>query len=623
MAARLTDEPALPAADRAQSVRDPVGLHAVNPRVVRVLPDVAAINKEFDYLVPDALGDQVRIGTMVRIPLHGRRVGGWVVADRVEPVPGIVLRPLAKVTGWGPAPDLIDLAGWAAWRWAGRRPALLTTASPDHAVRGLPASTPALDWPQVWERGRAGPDRSAETAAPAVDAALIADAFGSGGGKAILRLPPAADLLPVVLAGARLGPTLVVTPSAATAGQLANRLRRLGAACALLPGEWAQAAAGAPVVLGARSAAWAPCPGLAAVVVLDGHDEALQQEQAPTWNAWMVAAERARRANVPCVVVSPCPTTELLAWPGAALVVPSRGRERAGWAGLEVLDRRRDDPRTGLYSPRVVALVRGDGRVVCVLNRKGRARLMACSTCAEPARCERCAAAVSQTRDGDLAQLTCARCGLVRPVVCLSCGSSRLKALRIGVTRAREELEALAGQPVGEVTADTATLPDVPILVGTEAVLHRVGEADGVAFLDFDQELLAPRYRAAEEAMALLSLASRVVGGRRRGGRVLVQTRLPHHDVLVAAVTADPRRVTDTEVLMRQALRLPPAVPVALISGEAAPAFVADLSGVEVLGPDHGHWLVKGHDHQVLSAALAAVGRPPGRLRIEVDPLRF
>ena len=605
-----------------------------------MLPDVAAINKEFDYLVPDSLGDQVRIGTMVRIPLHGRRVGGWVVADRVEPAPGMVLRPLAKVTGWGPAPELIDLAGWAAWRWAGRRPALLTTASPDHAVRGLPARLRAVDWPQVWERlaerdgaaepggtavpaGLAERNAAAEPEAPGVDGALIADAFGSGGRKSILRLPPAADLLPVVLAGARLGPTLVVTPSAATAGRMATRLGRLGVECALPPGEWAQAAAGAPVVLGARSVAWAPCPGLAAVVVLDGHDEGLQQEQSPTWNGWMVAAERARRANVPCVVVSPCPTTELLAWPGAALVVPSRGRERAGWAGLEVLDRRRDDPRTGLYSPRVVALVRGDGRVVCVLNRKGRARLMACSACGEVARCERCAAAVSQTRDGDLAQLACARCGLVRPVVCLSCGSSRLKALRIGVTRAREELEALARRPVGEVTADTATLPDAPILVGTEAVLHRVGEAHGVAFLDFDQELLAPRYRAAEEAMALLSLASRVVGGRQRGGRVLVQTRLPHHDVLVAAVTADPRRVTDTEVPMRQALRLPPAVPVALISGEAAPAFVAALSGVEVLGPDHGHWLVKGHDHQVLSVALAAVPRPPGRLRIEVDPLRF
>ena len=76
--------------------------------------------------------------------------------------------------------------------------------------------------------------------------------------------------------------------------------------------------------------------------------------------------------------------------------------------------------------------------------------------------------------------------------------------------------------------------------VGTEAVLHRVTEADAVAFLDFDQELLAPRYRAVEEALALLARAARLVGGRRPGARVLVQTRVPNHEVLDAALTPIP-----------------------------------------------------------------------------------
>ena len=96
--------------------------------MVRVLPDVAAIDKEFDYLVPP--GVAVSVGDMVRVDLHGRRVGGWVVAADVEPEPGMALRPLAKVSGRGPSPEVIDLAGWAAWRWAGRRASLLRTASP-------------------------------------------------------------------------------------------------------------------------------------------------------------------------------------------------------------------------------------------------------------------------------------------------------------------------------------------------------------------------------------------------------------------------------------------------------------------------------------------------------------
>jgi primosomal protein N' (replication factor Y) len=536
--------------------------------------------------------------------LHGRRVGGWVVADNVTPPPGVTLQPLAKVTGWGPSPAVIELAAWAAWRWAGPRAALLRSASPDVAVRGLPP-------PQALRRPAVLP-----SAGSSGGGGLLQEAFAAG--QAIVRLPPAADLLPVVLAAASLGPALVVTPSLQMAAGLARRLDAAGVPSAVLPRQWAQAAAGAPVVIGARGAAWAPCPSLAAVVVLDGHDEGLQQEQAPTWNAWVVAAERARRAGVPCVVVSSCPTVELLAC--GSLVLPSRSVERDGWAPLEVVDRRADDPRRGLYSSPLVDLVRRGGRVACVLNRKGRIRLLACAACSDLARCETCGAAVSSADAG----LSCARCGTVRPVVCLSCGSTRLKALRVGVTRAAEELAQLAGRPVGEVTAETDELPDTPIVVGTEAVLRRLRSVDAVAFLDFDQELLAPRYRAAEEALALLALASRLVGGRAGDGRVLVQTRIPDHEVLVAARSADPGRLAVSEAGARQALSLPPTTALAVVSGAGAEQYVASLAGVEILGPDRDRWLVRAPDHDKLAAALAAATRPPGtRLRVEVDPQRL
>jgi primosomal protein N' (replication factor Y) len=179
---------------------------------------------------------------------------------------------------------------------------------------------------------------------------------------------------------------------------------------------------------------------------------------------------------------------------------------------------------------------------------------------------------------------------------------------------------------VGEVTGDREGIPDVTVLVGTEAVLHRVPRADVVAFLDFDQELLAPRYRAAEEALALLARAARIVGGRHRDGRVLVQTRLPDHEVLDAAAHADPGRHLDGERERRRALGLPPFRALALLSGDAAAAYAAGLAGaeaaVEVAGPSDGRWLVRAADHDTLATALAGVPRPAGRLRIEVDPLR-
>jgi len=466
-------------------------------------------------------------------------------------------------------------------------------------VRGLPAA----------------PSARPPAFAPGDDDPLVREALSRA--RSVVRLPPAADPYPFVAAAARAGDALVLAPSVASAALVAARLRRSGAPVALAPRDWARAAAGGSVVVGARAAAWSPVPDLAAVVVLDAHDEALQEERAPTWSAWEVAAERAERAGVPCVLVSPCPTLEHLAW--GEVSVPSRAVERSGWPVVEVVDRRDDDPRSGLYSQRLVRVLRGAGRVACVLNRRGRARLLACGACGELVRCESCAGALEQDAGTGL---RCRRCGAGRAAVCQACGAARLRSLRVGVTRAREELEALAGRPVAEVTGESGELPDSPVLVGTEALLHRLRAADAVVFVDFDQELLAPRFRAAEQAMALLARAARLVGGREGGGRVVVQTRSPGSEVLRAAVHADPGRLAVVERERRAALRLPPATALAVVSGDAA-AFVAALpGGVEVLGPADGRWLVRAGDHRTLCDALAAVPRAGARLRVEVDPAR-
>jgi primosomal protein N' (replication factor Y) len=391
----------------------------------------------------------------------------------------------------------------------------------------------------------------------------------------------------------------------------------------LSPRDWALGAAGATVV-GARAAAWAPVAGLASVLVLDEHDEALQEERAPTWHGRDVAIERARRLGVPCVLASPVPTLEALAW--GPLVTPSRTDERAGWPVLEIVDRRQDDPaRPTLLSPALTRHLRSEARVVCVLNTPGRARLLACLACGELARCERCAAAVQQIDDG---RLRCRRCGTERPVVCLACGASRMKAIRPGVARLRAEIEALIGAPVVLATAATAgtPLPDGRVYIGTEAVLHQVDAADVVAFLDIDQELLAPRYRAADQALALLARAARLTGGRGGGGRLLAQTRVPRHEVLDAVLHADPGRLVAVEQPRRLALGFPPFAALAAVSGPAADVFLAALgrpAGVDVLGPADGRWLLRAPDHRTLCDALAATPRPPGRLRVEVDPLRI
>lgn len=589
-------------------------------KVVRVLPDVPAIDREFDYLVPDTLGDQVRVGTMVRITLSGRRVAGWVLGEDAEPPRDddgrpIELRPIEKVVGHGPDHDQIELCRWAAWRWAGRLATMLRLASPPRAVRTLPG-------PRVRPARLDGADPQA--------VALLE----SGPEIQVLQVAPSADPLGIAVAAAAQGQALVVVPSVEGADRVAEGVRRAGGAVARWPRDWAAAAAGATVV-GGRSSVFAPMPRLSAIVVIDEHDEMLQNESSPTWHAREVAVERARRAGVPCLLVSPCPSLDAR---GVAEAAPRtvqrgpRGAERAGWSAVTVIDRRGEDVgRSGLFSSRLVEAVRDTARsgqrVLCVLNRTGRARLLACRSCGTIAACDQCGASVAL---GDDLRCHCGRCGADRPGICLECGSTALAALRLGVTRAREELEALALEPVAAVTAATGgvgdTLPSERVVIGTEAVLHRFTDVGLVAFADFDQELLAPRYRVAEEALALLVLASRALGGREHGGRLLLQTRLPDHEVVQAALRADPGVVAEVETERRRMLGFPPFATIASVAGEAAPEYierVGDPLGVDVLGPDDGRWLLRARDRVALLDHLATVHRPPGRLRLQVDPTRI
>jgi primosomal protein N' (replication factor Y) len=580
--------------------------------VAKVLPDVGGIDRSLDYSVPPRLAGEVRPGCVVRVPLGGRRVRGWVVSVPVEPPAGIALRPIARVSGWGPEPELFQLATWAAWRWAGRQRSLLVTASAPVSVKALPP--PALAAAaSAHERGDTGAD-------------LLRQAWR--GGTHVLRLPPAASATDLVLAAAERGPVLVLAPTVARAEAGATALRARRAGVALLPSEWAQARAGSRIVIGSRGAAWGPCPGMASVVVLDAHDEAYVQGTMPTWSAPDVVAERARLAGVPCFWVSPCPTLELLASAQKAWA-PSKADERRGWAALQVVDRRSEDPRSGLFSRQLTAAVRDTARrVVCVLNRKGKAVLLDCAACGELVTCDRCGGAASMVGE----ELVCRRCGDSRPPVCAKCGSLALRSLRLGTAGVREQLEALAGRPVAVVAAGAGPFPEAPVVVGTEALLyregelHRTGGASVVAFLDFDQELLAPRFRAGEEALALLARASRLVGGRR--GTVLVQTRSPAHPVLKAALLADPSRVSAAEEPLRKELRLPPFAALALVSGAGARDFVEALAtaaagAVEASKLREDRWLLRAPGPDELAEALALAGRPKKRVRVEVGPARL
>ena len=304
-------------------------------RVIRVLPDETGINKVFDYLVPAGmLGEaMIGIGTMVRISLQGRRVGGWIVAVDVEPAMDVAkLKPIAKICSVGPGEAIISLGRWGSWRWWGKPAHFLRTASPSNNVRALPkikALDAALlpvslstDYAALLTKevlvaasNAAGPTSLPERTVLFTDRQAGSDAPASVEGESrpvLLQLPPDSDLFGVVLEAARYAGdrgVLVLAPSISVSIALARRLRRAGAPVALYPNDWALACAGGCIVIGPRTAAWAPIePGV--IVVLDEHDEAYKEERIPAWHARDVAVERARRGAIPCILTSPIPSLE-------------------------------------------------------------------------------------------------------------------------------------------------------------------------------------------------------------------------------------------------------------------------------------------------------------------------
>ena len=179
-------------------------------------------------------------------------------------------------------------------------------------------------------------------------------------------------------------------------------------------------------------------------------------------------------------------------------------------------------------------------------------------------------------------------------------------------------------------------MPAAPVLIGTEAVLHRVRRAAAVAFLDIDLHLLAPRLSAAEETMALFVRAARLVGARGAGpswARMQAQTRVPEHPLLRAVALGEPTEVLAEEVAIRRTsgaatvlragrrvgcpgpgLRRGPGRARAAAAGQGQPVSVSPI------GDDR--FLLRAENHGPLCDLLARTPRPPGRgLRVEVDPV--
>lgn len=580
-----------------------------------MVPDVSGLDKTFDYLVPVSLVDVVSVGDKVRINLHGRRVGGWIIAIGeygsvgFDVVPREKLVEIVKYSGQGVISHLVPLAIDVAHHYCGPLRAVLQSASSQRVTR---------------TRAKA---RHGTIAVPDDEVASLA--HNDDASIHVVTIHPLDSVLSLVAALAQRGPVLVVCPTVRMAVLGAASLRRRGCTVALMPDDWDHGLDGVDIAIGARSAVWAPLAGLASIVVVDEHDDSLKEERVPTWHVREVAFRRARIESVACYLCSPALSVTALALETQENAIHREVHSTHGWPAIEIADLNEVPVAGSLASSEMLQLVRRSGEsVLCILNTKGKARLLACAKCRTLARCSQCQAVMSAANSE---HLHCDLCGTTVDAVCGHCGRTSFRVLRAGIGRLREEITKASGREVVEVDANTEmielSLHD-GIYVGTEALLHRVSGAHHVVMLDFDAEILAPRATAARDALALVIRAARVVG---RNGSILLQTRYKDHDLIdalsrVHGDAAALREWQEKDIALRRVLSLPPFTSMARLrlDDDVRIEDVCDGSQVTWANESQNSYIVRSRDavelREVLSRARQEFGQ---RIRIDIDPVRY
>jgi primosomal protein N' (replication factor Y) (superfamily II helicase) len=607
---------------RTASTRTPV---EVEP-IARVLPmlSVPHLDRDFDYLVSAEQSDDAQPGVRVRVRFHGRLVDGFVLERRNDTDHTGKLGWLDRVVSAEPVltAEIRRLVDAVAARYAGTRPDVLRLAVPArHArVEKEPAAVPALPVvspvdPSGWETyARGGQFLSAlseSLAARAVWQALPgeswADRFAEAAaqtirsGKAVLAIVPDQRDLDALseAAAARIDERSVVALSAGLGP--AARYRR-----------WLAALRGsARLVIGTRSAVFAPLSDLGLVMVWADADDTLAEPRAPYPHAREVAMLRAHQARCAALIGGYARTTEAHAlvrngW--AHDVVAPRAVVRTRTPRVVALDdsgyaEERDPAARTARLPSIAlraarAALDSGAPVLVQVPRRGYVPSLACARCRTIARCRHCNGPLSVQESAGPGPATCTVCrwcSRADPTLrCARCGSDAVRAVVVGARRTAEELgRAFPGTAVitsaGEaIVAEVGAKP--ALVVATPGAEPRASGGYGAALLLDTWALLGRQdLRAAEDALWRWMTAAALVRSRGDGGLVTViaDSSIP---TVQSLIRWDPVGHAEDELAARSEVGLPPCVHMAAIDGaaEAVHALLVEAQlpeDADLLGP--------------------------------------
>jgi primosomal protein N' (replication factor Y) len=389
----------------------------------------------------------------------------------------------------------------------------------------------------------------------------------------------------------------------------------------------------ADVVIGPRSAIFAPVPRLGLVVVDEEHENTFKQDNAPRYHARDVAIMRSREAGCPIILGSATPSLESYANARRGRYELHRLPQRAGGYAMppvEIVDMAHERGR--LFSRRlrlaVADAVREGGQVILFLNRRGFATVVHCERCDHTLGCPNCASTLVFHKGRK--RTACHHCAheAVLPDQCPECKARTLRFLGYGTERIAEEAkeawpdvplirvdsDSVRGERL-EVALDEFRRGEARILVGTQMVAkgHHFPDVTLVGIVNADTALHLADFRANERTFGLVAQVAGRAGRGERGGHVLVQTFAPQHFALTCAARHDFEGFADAELEERTAFGLPPARRCALLvlsGAEEEPTGEAMRSLAEVLKP-----VALRHDVELRGPAKAPIERLRGRWR--------
>ena len=374
------------------------------------------------------------------------------------------------------------------------------------------------------------------------------------------------------------------------------------------------------IVVGARSAVFAPFKNLGAIIIDEEHTTSYKQDNNPKYSAIEIAIERAKNNNAIVILGSATPSLETYARSIKGLYTLVELKHRVNTNNLplvEIVDMSKEKHRGSIFSSRLITEVNKrlekHEQIILLLNRRGYSSFITCSNCGYTAKCPHCDITLTYHKTSNT--LRCHYCGYADKMndICPSCGEKAIKTLGTGREKVEEEIKKVFNARVVRMDLDTTSKKgshekiitafknhEYDILLGTQMIAKGLDFSNVtlVGVINADTSLMIPNYRSNEYTFQLLMQTAGRSGRGEKNGSVIIQTFNPEHYAITLASKHDYFDFFKQEMEVRRKLSYPPYYyliyikvigkdynKISIESNKIASILTRELKNSKILGP--------------------------------------